>query len=101
MGPQHFPDRMVSRPPAPPGRPAEEWPRQRKAMPFEIVIPSSDGTVLLRMTEDEHGRLSVTGDESRWDEGATRFLHQMMQWSGVVGVGWKERVTEGMQGMIV
>lgn len=59
--------------------------------PFSIVIPAADGTELVRMTE-EGGRLVVSGDESRWDEGAKRFLHGMMQWSGQVGIAWKGEV---------
>jgi hypothetical protein len=59
--------------------------------PFSIVIPAADGTELVRMTE-EHGMLVVTGDESRWGEGAKRFLYGMMQWSGQVGIRWKDEV---------
>jgi hypothetical protein len=64
--------------------------------PFSIVIPAADGTELVRMTE-EGGRLVVTGDESRWDEGARRFLHGMMQWSGQVGIAWKDEVRKAAQ----
>lgn len=63
--------------------------------PFRIVIPAADGTVLLEMTE-ENGRLKVTGEESRWDEAARRFLHQMMQWSGQVGIRWQDEVLKSV-----
>lgn len=63
------------------------------APPFRIVIPAADGTELLVMTE-VNGMLSVTGDESRWDEGAKRFLYGMMQWSGQVGIRWKDEVAK-------
>lgn len=65
---------------------------------FSITIAAEDGTELVRMTEDPQGRLAVTGDESRWDEGAKRFLHGMMQWSGVVGVRWKDEVLRAVEG---
>ena len=64
----------------PPARPA-----------FSIVIPAEDGTELVRMTE-ENGVLVVTGIPDRWDEGAKRFLFGMMQWSGQVGIAWKDEV---------
>ena len=89
-------ERMVSRLPV-------QGPQQAAAAPatgpkFLIVIPAEDGTELLRMTEDGSGRLSVSGDESRWDEGAKRFLHHMMQWSGVIGVRWKDEVIGAVEG---
>lgn len=93
---QDHDDRMVSRlkAPAAPGSPfvPQAGPK------FMIIIPAEDGTELLRMTEDDRGRLVVSGDESRWDEGAMRFLHGMMQWSGVVGVRWKDEVTRSVEG---
>ena len=73
-------------------------PIRPQAPRFSIVIPAADGTELVRMTEDDSGRLVVTGDESRWDEGAKRFLHGMMQWSGVVGVPWKGEVLRSVEG---
>jgi hypothetical protein len=96
MSGQERDERMVSRIPAASPVPLRE---PGQAMPrFMIVIPAADGTELLRMTEDEAGRLSVTGDESRWDEGARRFLHVMMQWSGVVGIRWKEEAIRAVEG---
>jgi hypothetical protein len=65
---------------------------------LNIIIPAEDGTELVRMTEDARGHLVITGDESRWDEGAKRFLHGMMQWSGVVGVRWKDEVLRAVEG---
>ena len=59
------------------------------ALGFHIVIPAADGTVLLEMTERD-GYLVVEGDPSRWEEGAARFVHVMMQWAGLAGIQWKE-----------
>jgi len=89
-------DRMVSRIAAPAAQGAVIAPA--RGPKFVIVIPAEDGTELVRMTEDERGFLVVTGDESRWDEGAKRFLHGMMQWSGVVGIRWKDEVIRAMEG---
>jgi len=62
---------------------------------FNIVIASTfDGAELLRLTEDDQGRLVITGDETRWDEGAKLFLYQMMQWSGQVGIRWKKEAAD-------
>lgn len=57
--------------------------------PWRIVISAPDGVELLVMRE-QHGRLVVEGDESRWDEGARRFVHSLMQWSGQAGIAWKD-----------
>ena len=57
--------------------------------PWKFVVTSADGTELLVMRE-EAGRLVVDGDESRWNEGAKRFLHGVMQWSGQAGIRWKD-----------
>lgn len=57
--------------------------------PWRFVVTAADGTELLVMRE-EGGRLVVEGDESRWDEGARRFLHGVMQWSGQAGITWKD-----------
>ncbi len=60
---------------------------------FNIIISSfRDGAELLRLTEDDRGRLVIEGPEDRWDEGAKAFLYQMMQWSGQVGIRWKDEV---------
>lgn len=97
MMPQPRDEQMVSRLVAPPG--AVQATQIRPGAPkFNIVIPAEDGTELVRMTEDAQGRLVITGEESRWDEGAKRFLHGMMQWSGVVGVRWKDEVLKAVEG---
>lgn len=59
---------------------------------FNIIFTASDGAELLRMFEDERGLLQVEGDKDRWGEAATLFLRDMMIWSGLVGVRWKEEV---------
>lgn len=83
-------DQMTSRlTPAPQAVP--DLPVRPHGPKFNIVISSSvDGAELLHMTEDDRGRLVVTGPEDRWDEGARLFLHQMMQWAGLVGIRWKD-----------
>lgn len=43
-----------------------------------LAILAEDGTELLRMCWDS-GRLVVTGDESRWDEAAARFIAGVRQ----------------------
>lgn len=63
---------------------------------FNILVAAQDGTELVTMTERD-GRLVVGGDESRWDEGAKRFLHGLMQWSGQVGIAWKDEVKKAAQ----
>lgn len=90
-------DRMVSRIPAAAIQPASASIRPG-APRLSIIIPAADGTELVRMTEDDAGRLVITGNEARWDEGAKRFLHGMMQWSGVVGVRWKDEVLRSVEG---
>jgi hypothetical protein len=99
MPPQH-PDRMVSRPRIPaagpppgPGAP-QSVPgnmniQQRGMPPFRIQITAPDGTMLLELSE-QNGLLVARGDESRWEEGAKRFLYGMLQWSGQVGIRWKD-----------
>lgn len=57
--------------------------------PWKFIVAAADGTELLVMRE-ENGMLVVEGDESRWDEGAKRFLHGVMQWSGQAGINWKD-----------
>ena len=64
--------------------------------PFTITITGADGAELLRMFERD-GKLAVEGDESRWEEGARRFLHGLMQWSGQVGIAWKDEVKKAAQ----
>lgn len=105
------PDRMVSRmaappnapmpprhqrppgPPPGPGAPAPGAPISAARPPFKIQIMASDGAELVEFTEQD-GMLVVRGDESRWDEGARRFLYAMLQWSGQVGIRWKDEAIE-------
>ncbi len=93
--------RMVARLPlpgpaiSPPGAGASVQPPQGRA--FSIVISAADGAPLLRMFERE-GRLAIEGDESRWEEAAARFLLGMMQWSGTVGIAWKDEVMRAAGG---
>jgi len=58
---------------------------------FRIEIRAADETPLLVLREQD-GYLVVEGDESRWHEGAMRFLQQMRQWSGQVGLRWPDEV---------
>lgn len=65
--------------------------------PWRFVVTAGDGTELLVMRE-ENGRLVVEGDESRWDEGAKRFLYGVMQWSGQAGLRWKDEARRAAEG---
>jgi hypothetical protein len=67
------------------------------ATSFNIEIPAPDGTILLRMFERD-GMLCVTGDETRWDEGAKRFIHGMLQWSGQAPIRWKDEARKTAEG---
>lgn len=62
--------------------------------PWRFEIGAADGTPLLVMYERD-GLLVVEGDESRWDEGAARFLHHVLQWSGQAGIAWKDKARRG------
>lgn len=96
--PREFPDQMISVPrhsSAAAGIPyIETFSGEANARParpkFDIVMDAADGTRLLHLFEDEHGYLRAEFDESRLDEAAKKFLDHMMQWSGVVGVRWKD-----------
>lgn len=100
--PEHHPDRMVSRmpmagPPPGPGAP-QSIPgnlglRGQGQPPFKIEIFAPDGALLLELSE-QNGMLTARGDEARWDEGAKRFLYGMLQWSGQVGIRWKDEAIE-------
>lgn len=86
-------ERMISRLMPPPGaegpRPVgQAFDAGTRGLDFLIEIPGSDGQTLLRMFE-RNGRLAVECDESRLEEGAVRFVHEMMRWSGLVGIRWK------------
>jgi hypothetical protein len=59
--------------------------------PFRIEIRGQDEALLLVFREQD-GYLVIEGDESRWTEGAMRFLQQMRQWSGQVGLRWPDEV---------
>lgn len=90
-----LPQPAASAPPAPPGQ------RIRPGRPpFEIIIPGEDGKPLLRMTETEDGRLDAWWDAGRTTEAVQRFLYQMLQWSGQVGLNWKEAVAEAAEGPV-
>ncbi|MCW2929915.1 MAG: hypothetical protein JWM19_877 [Actinomycetia bacterium] len=80
------PDHVTAQPFTTPGRrPARP--------PFKIALTHDDGTELLTITE-ENGLLVVGGDESRWAESVPRFVYEMMQWSGQVGLNWREEATK-------
>lgn len=67
------------------------------ATSFNIEIPAPDGTVLLRLFERD-GMLCATGDETRWDEAAKRFLYGMLQWSGQIPLRWKDEARKAVEG---
>jgi hypothetical protein len=74
-----------------------EWaPSQPQGLEFLIEIPAADGTMLLRMFE-RGGRLAVECDESRLEEGARAFIHEMMRWSGLVGIRWKDEARKASE----
>jgi hypothetical protein len=77
---------MVSRPSTPRGAGAPVSPGRP---PFQIQILAGDGHLLLELSEN-NGMLVARGDESRWDEAAKRFIFGMLQWSGQVGIRWKD-----------
>jgi hypothetical protein len=58
---------------------------------FRIEIKAADGGMLLLLREQD-GYLIVEGDESRWPEATMRFLQQMRQWAGQVGLRWQDEV---------
>jgi hypothetical protein len=94
-GPRHS-DEMVMRIPA--GTPMKTIITKSDLRPkFDITITARNGAELVHMTEDDDGHLVITGDESRWDEGAKRFLHAMMQWSGEVGIRWKDEAKKAAE----
>lgn len=64
---------------------------------FVIEVPAADGAMLLRMFERD-GMLAVEGDETRWEEATRRFVYQMLQWSGLVGLRWKDEAQKTAQG---
>lgn len=86
------PERMIARLRPAPGAPEAVVDRPAR-LGFLIEIPGDDGRMLLRMFE-RGGRLAVECDEDRLEEGAKRFVHMMMQWSGVVGIRWKDEAVK-------
>ena len=77
--------------------PAGQAPVRVPRPEFRVEIKAADGTPLLVMREDD-GYLVIEGDESRWTEGAMRFLQQMRQWSGQVGLRWQDEVQKTADG---
>lgn len=95
-------ERMISRlmPPAGAegsGPGGQAFDTRTRGLDFLIEIPGSDGQTLLRMFE-RNGRLAVECDESRLEEGAVRFVHEMMRWSGLVGIRWKSEAIKAAGG---
>lgn len=60
--------------------------------PWRIEIPGAQGAPPLLVLREENGLLVVEGDESRWTEGAKKFLFGMMNWAGGAGIRWKDDV---------
>lgn len=64
---------------------------------FNIEIHGKDGALLLRLFERD-GKLACEGDQGRMEEGAKAFLYQMLQWSGQIGIRWKDEVKSQVEG---
>lgn len=99
-GPREYQDRMVARLPldeAVARHPAGNQ-LKRPQPSFLIVFPGSDGTVLLKLTETEDGRLHADYDPARCTEAAIAFLDQMLQWSGQRPLRWKDDVEAAATG---
>jgi hypothetical protein len=80
---------MISRLAPEPGAPAPAASAPSRGPEFLIeILAPSDGAPLLRMFE-RGGRLAVEYDDSRLEEGARAFVHEMMRWSGLAGIDWK------------
>lgn len=58
---------------------------------FNIEIHGKDGALLLRLFE-RNGKLACEGDQGRMEEATKVFLYQMLQWSGQIGIRWKDEV---------
>lgn len=67
------------------------------ALDFNIEVHAKDGALLLRLFERD-GRLACEGDQSRMEEATKAFLYQMLQWSGQVGLRWKDDVKAQAEG---
>lgn len=97
---QQFPDEMISVPAASMishasgGVSVQQVPMRPSRPEFRIEIKAADGAMLLLLRE-EHGRLVIEGDESRWTEGAMKFLQHMRMWSGQEGLSWQDEVQKG------
>lgn len=94
--PSEFPDQMISRMPASrmPEKITANIPAsalQPQKPQFNIEFKAVDGTFLLRLYEDG-GCLRVVVNDERTDEAVKRFLHDMLRWSGQVGIPWKDAV---------
>jgi glycerol-3-phosphate dehydrogenase len=59
---------------------------------FRIEIKAADGITDLLVLREQNGYLVVEGDEAHWPEATLRFLQQMRQWSGQVGLRWQDEV---------
>jgi hypothetical protein len=64
---------------------------------FNIKIHGKDGTLLVRLFERD-GKLACEGDQERMEEAAKIFLYQMLQWSGQIGLRWKDDVKSQVEG---
>ena len=91
-GASGFPPSHVEQYVAVPDENAVSFPAARSGRPeFRIEIRAADGASLLVLREQD-GYLVIEGDESRWPEATMRFLQQMRQWSGQVGLRWQDEV---------
>jgi hypothetical protein len=64
---------------------------------FNIEIHGKDGALLLRLFERD-GKLACEGDQGRMEEATRAFLYQMLQWSGQIGLRWKDEVKSQVEG---
>lgn len=70
---------------------------QAGPLDFNIEIHGKDGALLLRLFE-RGGKLACEGDQGRMEEAAKVFLYQMLQWSGQIGLRWKDEVKSQVEG---
>jgi hypothetical protein len=89
QGASGFPPAHLEEYEVPPGGFVSKAPSVRPE--FRIEIKAADGGMLLVLREQD-GYLIVEGDESRWPEATMRFLQQMRQWAGQVGLRWQDEV---------
>jgi hypothetical protein len=103
--PEQNPDAMVSRMRAPSvvdpaaliGIPGTLTLAQPGPLDFNIEIHGKDGALLLRLFE-RNGKLACEGDQGRMEEATKIFLYQMLQWSGQIGIRWKDEVQSQVEG---